>query len=402
VTAVESNAAPLSRVRTKGGFVLPVGPDGKPVLPKVGDSILRGGDVVLDCFAGVALGALDAMRHGLRWVGVEVEPRFVRLGQGCDCPGYTLLDRRHVRKGYRKAAALGLCPRCEAWIVADPRSKLRNSRKAVPTSQGPHHYRGNVEEWQARWGHAPGWGSARLLHGDSRDLAALLAAHAGGAVSSPPYEGIGMQERSPTVEKPPRPGDVRQYSRKAPIREYGPSPANLANLPAGVAPAAGVGSPPYEGGGLRQGKGGDARCLNPGGSCRAGQAYLAGNVYGSAPGQLGAESASTFWDAARVILAQLHAVLRPGAVCAWVVKAFVRKRKLVDFPGQWQALCHETGFETVEVVRALLAKRWKERTLFDGEVERKRSRESFFRRLATRRGSPAIEHETVLFVRRLP
>lgn len=31
------------------------------------------GDTILDPFGGVALGALDAMRHGLTWVGVEVE-----------------------------------------------------------------------------------------------------------------------------------------------------------------------------------------------------------------------------------------------------------------------------------------------------------------------------------------
>ena len=39
------------------------------------------GMTVLDPFGGVALGALDALTYGLRWVGCELEPRFVALGQ---------------------------------------------------------------------------------------------------------------------------------------------------------------------------------------------------------------------------------------------------------------------------------------------------------------------------------
>src|SRR5574341_723840 len=41
---------------------------------------LKAGDVVLDPFAGVALGALDAMRLGLHWRGVELERKFADLG----------------------------------------------------------------------------------------------------------------------------------------------------------------------------------------------------------------------------------------------------------------------------------------------------------------------------------
>ena len=38
------------------------------------------GQTILDPFGGVALGALDAMLHGCHWVGVELEQRFVDLG----------------------------------------------------------------------------------------------------------------------------------------------------------------------------------------------------------------------------------------------------------------------------------------------------------------------------------
>ena len=42
---------------------------------------IHSGNTILDPFAGVAMGALDAMWKGLNWVGVELEPKFVALGQ---------------------------------------------------------------------------------------------------------------------------------------------------------------------------------------------------------------------------------------------------------------------------------------------------------------------------------
>ena len=41
---------------------------------------LKPGDVVLDPFAGVALGARDAIQLGINWLGVELEEKFVELG----------------------------------------------------------------------------------------------------------------------------------------------------------------------------------------------------------------------------------------------------------------------------------------------------------------------------------
>src|SRR5688500_7420705 len=46
----------------------------------IGQGWLHEGDTVLDPFGGVALGALDALRLGLRWRGVELEARFFELG----------------------------------------------------------------------------------------------------------------------------------------------------------------------------------------------------------------------------------------------------------------------------------------------------------------------------------
>ena len=86
------------------------------------------GDLVVDPFGGVALGAFEAMRHGLNFVGVELEAKFVDLGNK------------------------------------------------------------NIELWNERFSRMPNWGRARLVQGDSRKLAEVLSA-AECCVSSPPYAG---------------------------------------------------------------------------------------------------------------------------------------------------------------------------------------------------------------------
>lgn len=90
---------------------------------------LKEGDVVLDPFGGVALGALDAMRLGLRWRGIELEARFADLGAH------------------------------------------------------------NISNWNVKYSRMPHWCSdAHLLNGDSRKLLQVLQGQNGeGVVSSPPY-----------------------------------------------------------------------------------------------------------------------------------------------------------------------------------------------------------------------
>jgi hypothetical protein len=77
---------------------------------------IRPGDRILDPFGGVALGAYDAMRLGLTWIGVELEPKFCALGQA------------------------------------------------------------NIDLWNERYaGKLPNWGKAIILQGDSRYLIQVLA-----------------------------------------------------------------------------------------------------------------------------------------------------------------------------------------------------------------------------------
>lgn len=98
----------------------------------IDNSWLKKGDLVLDPFGGVALGALGAIKRGINWVGVELEEKFVDLG----------------------------CQNIELW---------KSSIIAFPSIKH---------------------GTARIIHGDSRKLKFCMARLIGTpdlVVSSPPY-----------------------------------------------------------------------------------------------------------------------------------------------------------------------------------------------------------------------
>ena len=151
---------------------------------------LQVGQVVLDPFAGVALGALHAMQNGLIWLGVELEERFVTIGQQ------------------------------------------------------------NIDLWNKRYSTMPGWGRAICLQGDSRRLCEVLAtAGFAGAVSSPPFIGI-VATQDPNFLTPGEQG--KRIPSKSNSPNYGTSDGQLASLPEGDAPqvpqaGAVVSSMPYAG-----------------------------------------------------------------------------------------------------------------------------------------------------------
>ncbi len=365
---------------------------------------LAPGDVVIDPFGGVSLGALDAMKAGLSWVGMELEPRFVDLGNA------------------------------------------------------------NIQKWLSEYApHFPGWGSARLLQGDSRELASRIA-EAGVCVSSPPYAELGINSGEGPNSSGERHGkeSATENACKAVGVGYGKEAANLGNLratPAGFSAA--ISSPPYaearigsESGQEQCGRG-DQYGASPGqlGAMRAAgfdAAVSSPPFMGQTPGSdkptfekrpdgtafgagrsmqsdyddkvpyekrgalmlndgsysewvqhcnLGSITTAeqNFWSEARKIVEQVYSVLRPGGHAIWVVKAFVKDKQLVDFPGQWQALCEACGFVTLHYHRAwVVEEKGTQIDLFGDEHTRKVERKSFFRRLAEKNGSPRIDWEVVL------
>jgi hypothetical protein len=125
-----------------------------------------------------------------------------------------------------------------------------------------------------------------------------------------------------------------------------------------------------------------------------------GNDYGEANGQLGNTSGDTYWSAVAEIYRQCFLALKPGGHIACVVKSYVKAGKIVPLPDQTWELLQHVGFEPVERVRAMLVKEDSHPGLFEGPVVKKTERKSFFRRLAERKGSPAIDFEEVLFCRK--
>ena len=195
-----------------------------------GEGWVKAGDTVLDPFGGVALGALDAMRLGLRWRGIELEQKFHDLGNG------------------------------------------------------------NIFHWNVRFERMPHWsGDAVLLKGDSRKLLEVLGE--GGAqnsVSSPPYAETPVSQTHMTSNKrgdPDNPNYRPSWKTKLEAgfadteRPYGTTDGQLGSMKAGGFDAA-LSSPPYS----------EARIGQESGQGQCGR----GDQYGGSDGQLGAMKGDGF------------------------------------------------------------------------------------------------------------
>jgi hypothetical protein len=217
-------------------------------------------------------------------------------------------------------------------------------------------------------------------------------------ISSPPYaeiaSGAGGLNTKPAKDGQQGGRNPSSASQDT-DRRYGESEGQLARLSKGEVDAV-IASPPYEANPM-------APSLPPSRvrtSSDPAQHGSAGPQYvnGTSNGQLGQERGDTFWSAARDIVAESYAILRPEGVAVWVVKHFVRNKQLVDFPGDWRKLCEHVGFETIQEVHASLISEEARPDLFDGIRKTRRERKSFFRRLAEKKGSPRIDFEVVLFM----
>jgi hypothetical protein len=257
------------------------------------------GSLVGDPFGGVACGGVVAASLGFRWIGVELEEKFVGLGQ--------------------ENIALH-----------------RN--------------------WWEMGKHQP-----VLLQGDSRRFHEVVR-ECDGVMTSPPF----------TMTSPNGGGGINKngYSGK-----HGTSLGTH-----------------YQGGG------GDRLDTNI-------EALPPGDIDGAlssgdSDGQIGREAGETYWSAMAKVYASLFLALKPGGYAAIVVKDYVKDKARVPLcDDTLRLLCH-VGFEPAERVHAMLVEHSAHDDLFSGTVTKKKERKSFFRRLAEKKGSPAIDYEEVLFVRK--
>lgn len=230
-------------------------------------------------------------------------------------------------------------------------------------------------------------------------------------VSSPPYVECAAQgPKAATAavidamaKHGNKPGQASWQGQDA----YGNAPGQLANLPAGQVDSvvqAIVSSPPWEESlatNLHRIR--DIPGISEHSHRKDGQVFPSEvkQEYGNTPGNVGAESGSTFWEAAAMIVSEAFAILRPGGYAAFVVKSFVRDKQIVDFPGDWLRLCEACGFETVQIVHASLVKEERHPDLFGGESVKVTAKKSFFRRLYERKyPGNSIDYEVVQFFRK--
>jgi hypothetical protein len=349
---------------------------------------LKPGSVILDCFGGVALGGLDALLAGYHWVGVELEPAFMTAGQanitfwrhkfGPQPGSVTLLqgDSRFLRQVLHEA---------------HPAVCLSSPPYATGDSAGPESLGRRTDKSALAMPHCQGWGIGG--QNNPGNLAALPPGSLDTALlSSPPYHDAlthGGQVHKTGFQQ------GQTHGKDALANGYGRSTGQLQNLPGGSLDATLISSPPY----------GDQQ-VGTGSESRAGWRGYTDHGGGTAAreGQLSAmpiATGDTFWSAAAQVLTEVAALLPPGALAVWIVKAYVRDGCVVDFPGDWQRLCEATGFRLVERIEAsLVEEHGTETTLWGTDVPRRTKRASFFRKLAEKKGAPHIDNEIILIFRR--
>lgn len=383
---------------------------------------LAPGMTVADPFGGVALGALDALWNGLTWIGVELEPRFVTLGQ----QNLDLWQHKYGEKaGFGSARILqgdsrqlvSVIQSAEIVIASPPYSDSVNAKshgidwtKAGPSTGNRKRGDGSKHEETLR---------AHLAYGNMEGQLSSMkegeAPRIDCVVASPPYASKRLHDHSIDPMKFAEPERAGGNCQATTMKDYGDTEGQLSAMPEGKFDAV-VGSPPFEKGAeghLGSHKFKDAEAFadhmllqdskNPRIHARSKQALMRSyerdknKSYGNSDGQLGGDSGDTFWQAASEIVAQCHAILKPGGHAIWVCKDFVRKGKRVPFSDQWQALCESQGFTLVCRHRAMLVAHHGEQETIFGQTERiTTERKSFFRRLAEKKGSPRIDWEDVI------
>ena len=348
------------------------------------------GDLVVDPFGGVACGGIVCGYQGLRYVGIELEPRFVALGNqnidlhrarmeqaGDPVPVLIQGDSRQLASIVSDPGCVLSSPPYTKEALGHPRGKssIENGFKQGSTAGG---------DWSERYGTSPG------------QLGSMKAGDVSAVLSSPPYAetNVDTQEGLKGIDREKlTPGSLTAGSKSQEAR-YGETPGQLGKMKAGEVGAV-VSSPPFmdqqDGGGIC--KTGTPAMQKTGGGPSGTGGY---RDQAATNGNLATESGTTFWEAAFAIVSQCFAILRPGGHACWVVKNFVRDKQVVDFTGDWQRLCEACGFRLVCRHRAMLVKSQDVPTLFDGTETKTTSRKSFFRRLAESKGSPRIDWETVL------
>jgi hypothetical protein len=263
---------------------------------------------------------------------------------------------------------------------------------------------GDITEGRGRW--EGGTNSAARVKQDhdydtqtSGQLGSMAEGTISVVVSSPPYaeslKGDNSEQETAEESRAKRNTEGGSLGRSCRHSGYG-GDRNLGNLEAGDIDSV-VTSPPYQNGVVHDGNG----CTQREGDGHTSQLITMGE-YGRSPGQLGQEQGETFWSAARDIVAECYAILKPGGWSAWVVKDFIRDKQRVPFCDDWCRLLEACGFEVTNRVHAMLTVEDRHPSLFgDEDIVKTKERKSFFRRIYEKKyPENSIDFEEVIFARK--
>jgi DNA modification methylase len=394
------------------------------------------GDLIADPFGGIAGGGVMAAYFGINWLGVELEPRFVELGnrnlalhapkwqafgevslvklvQGdsrkfaevvarevrgvVTSPPYANMleaggaDTPHpdgcVRRGCGIKDRYG---KMDGQISKLPEGSVDAAITSPPYAETPLTGERNFKSRfqpdanKAADNSREGYGATEGQIGKLKDGTVA------GAITSPPYNLPFSQEH------PGRAGGERGItpSEGGAFVQYGVAAGQIEGLPNGTVAGA-ITSPPF---GEQQTGGGIAKANGKNGNVRTGQNCGYRNQAHSV-GNIADESPETYWQAMAQVYRQCLIALRPGGYAAIVVKDYVKDKARVPLCDQTLQLLTAVGFQPVERIRAMLVKTTTRDGLFGTETKTT-ERKSFFRRLAEKKGSPRIDWEEVLVVRK--
>jgi len=225
-----------------------------------------------------------------------------------------------------------------------------------------------------------------------------------GAVLSPPYADTDIASKTNGTTYGgdfARTGKSPRALAQMESEKYGATPGQLSAMPAGdVDKIAGIlTSPPYADGSSHTGGNDPSPSYLKGGTIQAVglNGATATARYGDADGQIGLTEGETYWTAVAKVYQELYQLLPSGGAAAVVVKNYVKNKKIAPLCDQTAQLLTAIGFEVRERCHAMLVKEKAATDMFGETHTKKTSRKSFFRRLAEKRGSPAIDHEEVIW-----
>jgi len=379
---------------------------------------------VADPHYGGAEGQISNLKEG-SVDGVVTSPPFIQTqgggGKGINRDGYEANGRKDPRVGVRafqgdagdrEANNIEMLPagQLDAVVSSPPYADSVNSTQhGIDFTKAKKDYPGRVMHEQ-RVALADKRHSEQSYGKTDGQIGALHAGPVDAVITSPPFADSirGMATCQTDVDKSDR--KCGPNSQQALRNDYGSEAGQIGRLKSEPLDAV-VTSPPWE----KNSEGGRAagKFKSPAAAFKSKRGHGASDAavlaqaardekktYGDSLGQIGQEKAETYWSAMHQVYAACFRAIRPGGVLVAVLKDYVKGGKRVPLCDDTARLLEHCGFTVIERIHAMLVKVTEHNDLFNGATRTKKSRKSFFRRLAEKNGSPEINFEEIIIAKK--